>query len=52
MLEHLRVNPGEPARLAERDPRDTLGLEKEAGKERRRELVARIDESSTCSTRR
>ena len=44
MLEHLRVNPGEPARLAERDPRDTLGLEKDAGKERRRELVARIDE--------
>jgi PPK2 family polyphosphate:nucleotide phosphotransferase len=44
VLERLRVNPGEPARLAERDPRDTLGLEKEAGKERRRELVARIDE--------
>ena len=44
MLEHLRVTPGEPARLAERDTRDSLGLEKEAGEERRRALVARIDE--------
>ena len=44
MLERLRVTPGEPARLAERDPRDALGLEKDAGKERRRALVARIDE--------
>ena len=44
MLERLLVTPGEPARLAERDPADSLGLEKEAGKEERRRLVARIDE--------
>lgn len=44
MLEHLRVTPGEPPRLAERDPRETLGLEKDAGKERRRDLTGRIDE--------
>jgi PPK2 family polyphosphate:nucleotide phosphotransferase len=29
----LRVEPGSPAGLADRDPRDTLGLEKESGKE-------------------
>jgi PPK2 family polyphosphate:nucleotide phosphotransferase len=44
VLEHLRVTPGKPPRLAERDPRETLGLEKEAGKERRRDLTGRIDE--------
>ena len=26
-LEQLRVTPGKPARLADRDPRDTLGLD-------------------------
>jgi PPK2 family polyphosphate:nucleotide phosphotransferase len=44
VLEHLRVKPGEPPRLTERDPRETLGLEKEAAKERRRDLTRRIDE--------
>jgi PPK2 family polyphosphate:nucleotide phosphotransferase len=44
VLEHLRVTPGERARLADRDPRDTLGLEKDAGKKRRRDLTGRIDE--------
>jgi PPK2 family polyphosphate:nucleotide phosphotransferase len=44
VLERLLVTPGEPARLVERDPGDSLGLEKEAGKEQRRRLVARIDE--------
>ncbi len=45
MIEHLRVDPGEPAGLATRDPRDTLGLEdKEAGKERQDELVDQLAE--------
>src|ERR671930_730550 len=43
-LDQLRVAPGEPARLAERDPRDTLGLEKEEGENETRKLRARIDE--------
>ncbi len=44
VLEQLRVNPGEPARLAERDPRDTLGVDKGSAKKRQEELVRRIDE--------
>ena len=43
-LERLRVEPGEPARLSERDPRDTLGLDKAAAKKRTKELRERIDE--------
>lgn len=43
-LERLRVAPGEPARLAERDPGDDLGLEKAAAKQRTKELRDRIDE--------
>ena len=33
IVDALRVQPGERARLAERDPRDRLGLEKEKGEE-------------------
>jgi PPK2 family polyphosphate:nucleotide phosphotransferase len=43
-LEQLRVDPGEPARLAERDPRDTLGLEKEEAEKQTKKLRERIDE--------
>jgi polyphosphate kinase 2 (PPK2 family) len=43
-LAQLRVAPGEPARLAERDPRDTLGLEKEEAKQLTQRLRDRIDE--------
>jgi hypothetical protein len=43
-LEQLRVAPGEPARLAERDPRDTLGLEKEEAEKQTKKLRERIDE--------
>lgn len=43
MFDGLRVAPGDPARLAERDPGDRLGLEKAAGEERLRELNERID---------
>ena len=43
MIEHLRVRPGEKAGLAERDPRDTLGLEgKDEAKERLEELTERL----------
>jgi PPK2 family polyphosphate:nucleotide phosphotransferase len=44
VLEGLRVDPGSPARLAERDTDDRLGLEKDDGEQRLRELNARIDE--------
>jgi PPK2 family polyphosphate:nucleotide phosphotransferase len=43
-LDRLCVAPGEPARLAERDPRDALGLDKDEAKERTKELRDRIDE--------
>ena len=43
MLEALRVAPGSGARLAERDPGDRLGVEKEAGERRLKELSERID---------
>jgi PPK2 family polyphosphate:nucleotide phosphotransferase len=43
-LEQLRVAPGAPARLAERDPRDTLGLEKDEAEKRTKQLRDRIDE--------
>ncbi len=44
MLEQLRVQPGDPARLTERDTRDTLGLDKDEAKRRTTELRERIDE--------
>ena len=44
MLDHLRVEPGSPPRIAERDPGDRLGLGKGDGEARLARLVARIDE--------
>jgi PPK2 family polyphosphate:nucleotide phosphotransferase len=44
MLDHLRVEPGSPPRIAERDPGDRLGLDKRDGEERLERLVERIDE--------
>jgi polyphosphate kinase 2 (PPK2 family) len=44
VLEGFRVDPGSPARLAERDTDDRLGLDKDDGEQRLRELNARIDE--------
>lgn len=44
VLDSLRVLPGEPARLDERDTRDTLGLEKEQAKALTENLRDRIDE--------
>jgi PPK2 family polyphosphate:nucleotide phosphotransferase len=43
MFEALRVEPGTPARIAGRDPRDTLGLDKPRSKELLRELNERLD---------
>jgi PPK2 family polyphosphate:nucleotide phosphotransferase len=43
VLEQLRVKPGFAARIADRDPRDALGLDKSDGAERLQELQARID---------
>jgi PPK2 family polyphosphate:nucleotide phosphotransferase len=43
MLDGLKVKPGTEARIGERDPADKLGLEKEEGEKRLRELVERID---------
>ena len=43
MIEHLRIDPGEPAGLRTRDTRDTLGLpDKEAAKDLQGDLVERI----------
>jgi PPK2 family polyphosphate:nucleotide phosphotransferase len=39
----LRVEPGTPARIAERDPQDTLGLDKRLAAELRRGLIERLD---------
>lgn len=44
VLDQLRVSPGEPARLVERDPGDKLGLSKDEAGERTKELRKRIDE--------
>ncbi len=45
MIDHLRVTPGEPARLAERDPRDSLGMQdKDAGKQLRDDLIDQLGE--------
>jgi PPK2 family polyphosphate:nucleotide phosphotransferase len=43
-LDRLRVPSGERPRLAERDPRDDLGLDKDTAKRRTKELRDRIDE--------
>lgn len=45
MIDHLRVIPGEAAALADRDPRDSLGMrDKDAGKHLRDDLVDQITE--------
>ncbi len=43
MVEELRVEPGSQARLADRDPRDTLGLDKARARELRSGLIERLD---------
>jgi PPK2 family polyphosphate:nucleotide phosphotransferase len=43
MVAALRVEPGEPARIAERDPRDTLGLDKARAHALLGELDERLD---------
>jgi PPK2 family polyphosphate:nucleotide phosphotransferase len=43
VIDDVRVEPGKPADIAERDPRDTLGFrDKEAGTQRLVELVRRV----------
>jgi len=44
VLDRLRVDPGSPAKIAERDPDDTLGLDKGTSEKRIDTLVDRIDE--------
>jgi len=44
VLDGLRVKPGAGARIAERDPGDRLGIEKEDGEKRLEHVVGRIDE--------
>jgi PPK2 family polyphosphate:nucleotide phosphotransferase len=43
MLDALVVGPGQPARIAERDPGTRLGWDKDDGEERLKELSERID---------
>ena len=43
MTAPLRVEPGTEARIAERDPRDTLGLDKPRAKEALRDVHDRLD---------
>jgi PPK2 family polyphosphate:nucleotide phosphotransferase len=42
VIEPLVVHPGDPARLAERDPRFALGLDKKEGKARLKDLRKRL----------
>ena len=44
MLDGLKVKPGTKARIAERDPDDRLGLDKEEGEKRLAQVPGRIDE--------
>jgi PPK2 family polyphosphate:nucleotide phosphotransferase len=44
VLERLRVDPGSPARIADRAPDDDLGLERRKAEKRLETLVERIDE--------
>jgi polyphosphate kinase 2 (PPK2 family) len=43
IVDALRVEPGESAGLAERDPRDRLGLEKTEGEQRLKALRERLE---------
>jgi PPK2 family polyphosphate:nucleotide phosphotransferase len=43
MIDSLKVEPGKPPRIAERDPRDTLGLDKERARARLDDLRAKIE---------
>jgi PPK2 family polyphosphate:nucleotide phosphotransferase len=43
MLDGLEVKPGTKARIAERDPDDKLGVDKDEGEKRLGELIERID---------
>ena len=43
MWEHLRVEPGSAAKISDRDPGDTLGLDKAAGKKRLEKVGERLD---------
>jgi PPK2 family polyphosphate:nucleotide phosphotransferase len=43
VLDRLRVDPGSPAAIAERDPSDRLGREKDEGERRLEELDERLD---------
>jgi hypothetical protein len=43
VLDHLRVAPGSPAHLAERDTADRLGRGRNDGEARLKELNERID---------
>ncbi|HVH68311.1 MAG TPA: polyphosphate kinase 2 family protein [Gemmatimonadales bacterium] len=40
----LVVHPGKPVKLADRDPGDTLGVDKDAAKQRTEQSIARLDE--------
>jgi PPK2 family polyphosphate:nucleotide phosphotransferase len=42
VLDRLKVHPGKPAQLAERDPRDTLGLDKDEAKHRLEQLHEKL----------
>ena len=44
MLHALRVDPGTPARIAERETDDRLGIDKDEGEKRLEHLVPKIDE--------
>ena len=44
MLHALRVDPGTPARIAERETDDRLGVDKDEGEKRLEHLVEKIDE--------
>jgi len=43
VLDELEVKPGTKARIAERDPRDRLGVDKKDGEKRLERLVERLD---------